>query len=88
MLPINLTTVIALLSLKGAMRATVIGGIAVLALALFTMIASALCELAGNIGHLWSTSDSVTRLLMLILAVYIVRKATPYIVLLHAKGLL
>lgn len=80
--------ILLLLSLKGVAKGIAIAMIAVLILAVFTAIASALYELTTSISHLWNTSDAITHLLLLCLAVYCVHKAFPYIVTLHKKGLL
>ncbi len=83
-----LQALLMLVSLKSIAKGIVIALIAMLILAVFTAIASALCELATSISHLWTTSDAITHLLLLCLAVYCVKKAFPYIVTLHKKGLL
>jgi len=85
---LNYSTLLTLFSLKHASRVTVMGAALILVLAIFTVVASALCEITSSISYLWVTSDSITRLLMLVLAVYIIRKAFPYIVALHARGVL
>jgi len=75
-----------LLSLKNVAKGITIALIAVLVLAIFTAIASALCELTQNISNLWIHSDSITKLFLIVIAVYCVKKALPYIVTLHKKG--
>lgn len=83
-----LKALLMLLSLKGIAKGFLIGSILTLCLFLYTMIASALCELTSNISVLWQSSDSITRLLLLCLAVYVIKKAFPYILLLHKKGVI
>jgi len=77
-----------LLCLKGAAKGAAIGGVLATCLAIYTLVASALCELTTSIATLWATSDSITRLLLLCLAVYVVKKVLPYILLLHRKGVI
>ena len=87
-LPHFTTVSLLIFSLKPLAQAVLIGTILACVLAIFSLIASAVCEVTISISHLWSTSDSITRLLLLCLAIYIIRKLSPYIASLHAKGLL
>jgi len=83
-----LEALLALFALRGIAKGAAIGGILVTCLAVYTLVADALAELTTSIATLWATSDSITRLLLLVLAVYFVKKVFPYILLLHRKGVI
>jgi hypothetical protein len=77
------------LGLKGIAKGFIIGSVLVLVLVLasYSLVADALCEVTSHIGQLWTSSDSLTRLFMLCLAVYVIRKVSPYIMQLHKGGI-
>lgn len=83
-----LRALLLLLSLKGVVKGMVASAILVLILTVFTALASALCECTSNISSLWQHSDSITRLFLLCLAIYCIRKAFPYALALHGRGIL
>jgi len=83
-----LQAILALFALKGTVKGAAIGAVLVLILALYSLVASALVEVTSSIADLWIHSDSIVKLLMLILAVYAIRKALPYILLLYKRGIL
>lgn len=82
-----LKALLMLLSLRGIVKGFIIGAFLVITLFFFTMVADALCEITSHLAALWGQSDSITRLLLLCLAVYIIRKLSPFAVLLLRKGL-
>lgn len=82
-----LQALLLLLGLKGALKGVAIGLVLTLILALYTLVTSALVEVTSNIADLWTHSDSIIKLLMLALAVYIIRRLFPCIAYLHKRGI-
>jgi len=82
-----LQALLMLLCLKGIAKGFIIGGVLTVCLCLYTLVADALVEVTSHIGLMWATSDSITRLLLLCLAVYIVKKLFPYVLLLYKRGI-
>lgn len=81
-----LAALLMLLSLKGIAKGFIIGSVFTVCLFFYSMLIDALYEITSHIAALWTTSDSITRLLMLCLAVYVARKMSPYAVKLCRKG--
>lgn len=83
-----LTAILLLLSLKGIAKGFIIGSVLTACLFLYAIVADALCEITTHLAALWVQSDSITRFLLLCLAVYVVRRLIPYILLLKKRGVL
>lgn len=63
------------LSLSATLKGVVAGVFLVFVLFAFSVITSAVCELATTVHQLYASSDGLTRLIILVIAVYIVRKS-------------
>lgn len=83
-----LKALLMLLGLKGLTKGLVIGSLGIAVLFLYSLVADALCEVTGSIGSLWIQSDSITRVFLVVIAVYVVKKLVPYALSLHKKGVI
>lgn len=82
----KLLLLLALLSsLKGVTLGLLTGLFLVLVLFVFGLLADALYELTSHIAQLWGQSDAITKLLMLVLAVWLVKTFSPYVVKLNKR---
>ncbi len=83
-----LKALLMLLCLKGIAKGLAISSMLAICLSLYTLVADALVEITSNIAQLWGQSDSIIKLLMLVLAVYIIHRLFPCIAYLHKRGIL
>lgn len=77
-----------LLGLKGIGKGLIISSLAMTILFLYTLIAHAIFEIASSIHQLWMGSDSITRLILVVIAIYCVKRLFPYALSLHKKGVI
>lgn len=80
--------ILALVALKGFLKIYAYICILLGFALMLSIIGGAIQEVTSFLSDLWMHSDSLTRLILIAIAVYAVRKAVPYVVGLHTKGVL
>lgn len=83
-----LIALLLLLGLKGIGKGALLSTGVLVILSVYSLIAHALFEVADSIHTIWMTSDSLTRLLLVVIAIYCVQKLFPYAISLHKKGVI
>lgn len=73
-------------SLNTFARGYILASILAIVLFFYYMVMDALIQIVSSILDLWSTSSPLSRILLICLTVYIVRRISPFIKKLHRKG--